>query len=130
MCKNAGLYNYHFSGITFAPLIVTTRTENLQQTYNHEFQDLNDLIDDNQDYQLIDQQMKNDMTSSTPTIIANPQKANIIIRKQQTKADLAKFLHAACFVLVKTTFVKADKNNHFVSWPGLDPSNYKAFGSE
>ena len=34
---------------------------------------------------------------------------------------MAKFLHAACFAPTKTTFIKAVKNNHFLSWPGLEP---------
>ena len=45
---------------------------------------------------------------------------NVIIRKQQTKEDLAKFLHAACFSPVKSTFIKAINNNHFTTWPGLN----------
>ena len=33
--------------------------------------------------------------------------------------DLATYLHAACFSPVPSTFVKAIKNNHFSTWPGL-----------
>lgn len=46
---------------------------------------------------------------------------NIIIRKKQTKKDLAIFLHAVCFAPIITTFVKAIRNNQFNTWPGLDP---------
>ena len=33
---------------------------------------------------------------------------------------MAQFLHGACFSPVKITFLKAIKNKHFTSWPGLD----------
>ena len=80
--------------------------------YIKEFQAMNSLIDDNRDYQLIEQQLHQDKKSQ--------HQANVIIRKNQTKTKLVDFLHAACFAPVKSTFIKAIKNNHFVSWPGLD----------
>ena len=46
----------------------------------------------------------------------------VIIRKKQTHIDLARYLHAACFSPVKSTLLKAIKNNHFTSWPGLTHS--------
>ena len=46
-------------------------------------------------------------------------KLSVIIRKDKTKADLATYLHAACFRPTTETFVKAIKNNHFITWPGL-----------
>jgi hypothetical protein len=33
--------------------------------------------------------------------------------------DLIKYLHAACFIPVKSTWITATKNGHFTSWPGL-----------
>jgi hypothetical protein len=33
--------------------------------------------------------------------------------------DLINYLHAACFGPVKSTWIKAIKNGHFTSWPGL-----------
>jgi hypothetical protein len=33
--------------------------------------------------------------------------------------DLIKYLHAACFSPVKSTWITAIKNGHFTSWPGL-----------
>jgi hypothetical protein len=33
--------------------------------------------------------------------------------------DLINYLHAACFIPVKSTWITAIKNGHFTSWPGL-----------
>ena len=44
---------------------------------------------------------------------------NVIIRKNQTKQDLVRYLYAACFSPVPSTIVKAIKNNHFSTWPSL-----------
>ena len=46
-------------------------------------------------------------------------KLSVIMRKDKTKADLATYLHAACFSPTTDTFIKAIKNNHFITWPGL-----------
>ena len=43
----------------------------------------------------------------------------VIIRKNQPACDLVKYLHAACFSPVKSTWLKAIKNNQFLTWPGL-----------
>ena len=47
------------------------------------------------------------------------QRLNIIIRKKSTKCDLVNYSHAACFFPVKSTFLRAIRNNHFLSIPGL-----------
>ena len=47
------------------------------------------------------------------------QKLGVIIRKKQKKVDLIKYLHAACFSPVPSTFVRAIKRNHLTTWPGL-----------
>lgn len=47
-------------------------------------------------------------------------KANVIIRKKQTKIDLANYLHATCLNPPTTTFLRAINNGHFISWPGLN----------
>ena len=44
---------------------------------------------------------------------------NVIIRKNQTKMELAKYMHGALFSPVKSTLIKAIQNNHFLSWDGL-----------
>ena len=46
-------------------------------------------------------------------------KINIIIQKNQTKADLATFLHGALFSPSPSTLLKAIKNNNLTTWPGL-----------
>jgi hypothetical protein len=46
-------------------------------------------------------------------------KANVIIRKSQTKTDLAKYLHATCWSPSKSTFLNAINNGNFITWPGL-----------
>ena len=42
-----------------------------------------------------------------------------VLRMDQTKNDLAKFLHACCFSPTKSTFTMAIKKGNFVNWPGL-----------
>ena len=44
---------------------------------------------------------------------------SVIIRKNQTKTDLARYLHAAWFFPIKSTWKKGIENNHFSKWPGL-----------
>ena len=46
--------------------------------------------------------------------------ANVILRKKQSKVELAQYHHATCLYPTKKTFLKAIKNNHFTTWPGLD----------
>ena len=65
---------------------------------------------------LIDQNTFDSITHSN-TKINN--KAIVIIRKKQIKKELAQCLHAACMSQTPSTFLRAIKNNHFVSWPGL-----------
>ena len=43
----------------------------------------------------------------------------MIIRRKQTKLDLVRYLHAACFSPVKSTWKTAIGNNNFVTWPAL-----------
>ena len=45
--------------------------------------------------------------------------ANVIINKSTTKQDLAKYFHACCFSPCPSTFIKAIKKGHFITWPGL-----------
>ena len=37
------------------------------------------------------------------------------------------FLHAACFSPVASTWIDAIKNNHFVTWPALNPDNVRKY---
>ena len=48
------------------------------------------------------------------------QQLNVILIKNKTKQQLAAYLHACCFSPSVTTFVKAIKKGHFITWPGLD----------
>ena len=70
---------------------------------------LNPIIDDNHFDNIISETTKNEY------------KANVILRKRQPKVTLAKYLHATCLSPVQSTFIKAIKNNQFISWPGLTP---------
>ena len=49
------------------------------------------------------------------------QSMNMILRKKQTKVDLAKYLHVVYMYLLVSTFVKVIANNNFSTWPGLTP---------
>ena len=46
-------------------------------------------------------------------------KMGVIIQKKKTHHDLVRYLHAACFSPVLSTWKKAIKNNNFTTWPGL-----------
>ena len=84
----------------------TERFSSDRQQYLHEFDAMNNLIDDNRDYGYINQQEKQD-------------RINVILRKNSTKRELAQYLHKACFSPAISTFLTAIKNNHFTTWPGL-----------
>ena len=43
----------------------------------------------------------------------------VIIRKSETKIDLASYLHAACFSAVHSNFTKFISNNQLTTRPGL-----------
>ena len=47
------------------------------------------------------------------------QQINVIIRKKQSKRELAQYLHAACFSPTINTFITAISKNNLSSWPGL-----------
>ena len=53
---------------------------------------------------------------NTPTI----ERANVIIRKNQTTKELATYLHAACGSPAISTFLQAIKDSFLQSWPGID----------
>ena len=44
---------------------------------------------------------------------------NGVIRKDRTKLDFVKFLHAAAFGPTNKTWTKAVNNNYYTTWPGL-----------
>ena len=86
-----------------------------------EFSSLDDLIDINVCNTLVDNQLKCDRTASRRPANA----LNVIIHKNKTKSDLAKYHHGSCGWPVSSTFIKAIENNHFTTWPGLDPQLIK-----
>jgi hypothetical protein len=53
------------------------------------------------------------------------QKANIIIRKDKPKLELAQWLHASCGSPSHSTFIKAIEKGNFISWPGLSTNLIK-----
>ena len=71
---------------------------------------------------IIEKQLQQDNLADTQDTIVSQPSINIIIQKNETKSNLINFLHAACFVPVKSTWLKAIKNNHFATWPGLTPT--------
>ena len=77
----------------------------------------------NQCVNLIKQQQQEDnsVTKSyqKTAIIRGQQKLAVIIRKKETHKDLVRYLHAACFSPVASTWEKAIKKDYFQTWPGL-----------
>ena len=55
------------------------------------------------------------------------QTANIILPTNQTKTELAKFYHAAIYSPVLRTLQLAIRNDHFLSWPGIEKINFPKF---
>ena len=66
-------------------------------------------------------QEDNSVTNSyqKTAIIQEQQKLAVIIRKKETHKDLVRYLHAACFSPVASTWENAIKKDHFQTWPGL-----------
>ena len=50
---------------------------------------------------------------------------NYIINKDQSKTDLAQYLHACAFSPVISTFQDCIKKGNFISWPGIDNISFK-----
>ena len=59
----------------------------------------------------------NSITTSAPSKL--PSTAASIIRSKSTKSDLAAFLHGTFFSPVVSTFVRAVRQGHLTTWPGL-----------
>ena len=70
---------------------------------------------------LLQQQQLCDQNEFTPVNITTTKsnKPNFIIRKKQTHTELVQYLHATYYSPVKSTWIKAIKNNSFALWPGL-----------
>ena len=71
---------------------------------------------------LIDIQLRQDekkLPLATSDRLLKRHKMAIIIKKKQTHHNLVRYLHAACFAPVPSTWKKAISNNNFITWPGL-----------
>ena len=101
------------------PLRAPVRNK-LPLTYNNIYAPLNELIDVHECDYIINQQLKSDRSKIQPILTPLNEQVNVILRKDQHKKDLAAYLHGCCLWPVKSTFLKAIKNNHFHTWPGLD----------
>ena len=87
---------------------------------NKAFPSLHILASHNECDQLIDQQVQIDQKCfAIAEIFRSHPALSVIIRKKQSKMDLARYLHATCFSPVKSTWTKGIDNNHFSTWPGL-----------
>ena len=71
---------------------------------------------------LVSQQLKIDRIQHKQKVLRCnlTQSISVILRKDKTKADLARFHHAALFSPVKSTLISALHNNHLTTWLGLD----------
>ena len=84
------------------------------------FKPSHDLINDFEFDQALKTQQKSDNQSYCYVQPFQEEELNVIICQKQAKEELATFLHTACLAPVETTFIKAIKNNHFITFPGLD----------
>ena len=53
------------------------------------------------------------------------QHANMIVRKDKTKSELAEYLHKCAFSPSLSTFLKAIRKGHFITWPGISDINFE-----
>ena len=91
--------------------------EHIFQQHLHMF---NELIDHN----ILDNFLQKEKTKSTQAylktnLVKTIPSIAVIIKKKQTHADLAAYLHASCFSPVRSTFAKAISKQFFKTWPGL-----------
>ena len=74
--------------------------------------------------QSIQQVPQQNITNRLP---ASNHHLNVIIRKSTTKRDLAQYYHACAFSPSSSTFIKAIRKGHFITWPGLTGSLISKF---
>ena len=119
------------------------RTQQKNTTLRHPFQDMEPLIESQECDHMVNNQLKQDRMNGIPPQYKNSFQSlntliddnmasnykqckvsnavNVILRKDTHKADLVNYLHGCCFWPVQSTFLKAVKNKHFTTWPGLTP---------
>ena len=59
-------------------------------------------------------------TSNTASDQSTLHQANEIIRKDESKTELAQYFHAAAGYPVLSTFIQAIKKGNLLSWPGIE----------
>ena len=64
-----------------------------------------------------------------PTIDHKPkqQVANVIVKLESSKSKLADFLHGCLFSPCPSMLMKAIKNNHLLSWPGIQQIDFSKY---
>ena len=76
--------------------------------------------------QLIETQARLDLNEfQVCNKIRSHESLNVIIRKKQTKAELVKYLHGACYSPVSSTWSQAVHKKIFTTWPGLHGNTIK-----
>ena len=99
-------------------LIIRTSRHKVE-TFPPDLKTLQKLAMHNAFKQDIEHVLKNDKKFQSIHTLKDHPSLSVIIRKDETKHDLAKYLHAACFAPVQSTWIRAIENNHFSTWPGL-----------
>ena len=97
--------------------IRTEKQKTEKKDFFRVFDGLNKLIDVNECEHLCNKQLKEDTRQYLKVNIQ--QKLNVILRKDKTKEDLARYHHGSLFSPVQSTLVHAIKNNQLTSFPGL-----------
>ena len=96
-----------------------------KSTFLDIFKNLEALISTNECAYHVNNALKIDRISNTSpsnyvkATITTPS-MSVILRKNETKSDLVNFHHGALFSPVKSTLIRAIKNGHLATWPGLD----------
>ena len=55
------------------------------------------------------------------------QQINMIVQKDKTKHELAEYLHTCAFSQALSTFQKAIRKGHFITWPEITEINFEKF---
>ena len=66
-----------------------------------------------------------------PIVTKEPlkQHMNVIIKLDGNKSELADFIHGCLFSPCPSTLMKAVRNKHFLSWPGIDKINFLRYAN-
>ena len=98
----------------------SSRSTTVKNTIPQHMRRMNAVIEDTIFQNTLDQQLHEDIKHiQRVALIHDNPSLSVIIQKRKTHMELVQYLHAACFSPVRSTFIKAIKNNHFSTWPGL-----------